>query len=80
MIFYHVISVICIIKPKSIIQNQEREKLMKNLLITIALALPLLTACVHHHDRYGHDKHRDGPGNSENAPGHNKDKNNKHDH
>jgi len=53
---------------------------MKNLLITIALALPLLTACVHHHDRYGHDKHRDGPGNSENAPGHNKDKNNKHDH
>ncbi len=39
-------------------------------LIIIALALPLITACVHHHP-----KHRDGPGNSENAPGHNK-----HDH
>lgn len=36
-------------------------------LIIIALALPLITACVHHHP-----KHRDGPGNSENAPGHNK--------
>ncbi len=47
---------------------------MKYLLI-IAMALPLLTACVHHHRPY--PDHRDGPGNSENAPGHNKDK---HDH
>jgi hypothetical protein len=46
-------------------------KQMKYLII-IALALPLITACVHHHPT-----HRDGPGNSENAPGHNK---HKHDH
>jgi len=37
-------------------------------LIIIALALPLLTACIHHR----HYDHHDGPGNSENAPGHNK--------
>jgi hypothetical protein len=37
-------------------------------LIVLAMALPLLTACIHHN----HPKHRDGPGNSENAPGHNK--------
>lgn len=56
---------------------------MKYVLITIAMILPMLTACVHHHHRDGpgnsenapgHNKHGDGPGNSENAPGHNKKK------
>lgn len=55
---------------------------MKYFLITIAMTLPMLTACVHHHydgpgnseNAPGHNKHKNGPGNSENAPGHNKDK------
>lgn len=54
---------------------------MKKSIIAILLALPLLSACIHHHDHgyhRGHHKDRhDGPGNSDNAPGHNK---HKHDH
>ncbi|MDX9951306.1 MAG: hypothetical protein RBS75_04350 [Methylophilaceae bacterium] len=46
---------------------------MKALLSAVLLTL-LLSACHHHHHRHGvppgHDPH--GPGNSENAPGHNK--------
>lgn len=53
---------------------------MKYFLITISMILPMLSACVHHHrhdgpgnseNAPGHNKHKNGPGNSENAPGHN---------
>ena len=49
-----------------------KDQIKMKYLIILAMALPLLTACIHHHPT-----HRDGPGNSENAPGHNK---HKHDH
>lgn len=41
-------------------------KLLLPMLIALSL---LMSGCYTHHH---HDKHRDGPGNSENAPGHNK--------
>lgn len=55
---------------------------MKQVIMMLFLA-SLITAChTHHrHDHHGpgnsenapgHNKHGDGPGNSENAPGHNK--------
>jgi hypothetical protein len=49
------------------------------LLLPVLLAMSLLTiGCSHHHNKH-HDKHKDGPGNSENAPGHNKHKHKHHD-
>jgi hypothetical protein len=49
---------------------------MKTILTTIMLTI-FLSGCYHQHRHHppGHD--RDGPGNSENAPGHNKHHNEK---
>jgi hypothetical protein len=57
---------------------------MKHILMMTVIAMTLLAGCVvvpPGHDPHGpgnsenapgHNKHGDGPGNSENAPGHNK--------
>lgn len=46
------------------------------LLLPMLIALSLfLSGCYRH---YHHDEHRDGPGHSEDAPGHNKHKHNHH--
>ena len=54
---------------------------MKQVLMMLILACSV-SACIHHGHHHdgpgnsenapGHNKHGDGPGNSENAPGHNK--------
>lgn len=49
------------------------------LLLTALIAFSLLASGCHRHYHH-HDKHRDGPGHSEDAPGHNKHKGKHHKH